>query len=36
MGWAILIIIGYTPVLYRMQRSINNLEKEVEKLRNSN
>lgn len=32
MGWVIIIIIGYIPVLYHMLRRIHNLEEQVREL----
>lgn len=36
MGWIIIVMIAYTPLLYRMQKRISYLENEVEKLKNAN
>ncbi|GGA62329.1 hypothetical protein GCM10008025_02860 [Ornithinibacillus halotolerans] len=33
MGWALLLIVGYTPILFRMHRKINILEEEISKLK---
>lgn len=33
MGWMIIVMIAYTPIIYRLQRKIRYLEEEVEKLK---
>lgn len=32
MGWIIIIVIAYLPIFYRIQKRLNYLEKEVERL----
>lgn len=33
MGWMIIIVIAYLPVFYKLHKRIDDLEKEVEKLK---
>lgn len=33
MGWMFIVMIAYTPIIYRLQRRIRSLEEEVEKLK---
>lgn len=33
MGWLLLVMIGYIPIIYRIHRRLDFLEKEVKRLR---
>lgn len=32
MGWLIIVVIAYLPIIYRINRRLNHLENEVERL----
>jgi hypothetical protein len=36
MGWLVIVIIGYLPIIYRIHRRLDFLEKEVERLSKDN
>lgn len=33
MGWLIIVVIAYTPIIYRIHKRLNHLEEEVKKLK---
>ncbi|ANB59304.1 hypothetical protein GFC30_11 [Anoxybacillus amylolyticus] len=33
MGWVVIILIGYAPIIYRVYKRLDYLEKELERLR---
>jgi hypothetical protein len=35
MGWVLIVIIAYLPIIYRIHRRLHKLEQEIQKLKNS-